>query len=116
MIDIPSRHWTYSFPLETVRLKYMETGGYVDAHVVQLTRFMAYWYVDRVWWKFRGPFVKNLEPPEDSHWKWGSYVRRLRKNIWVRCAALRTPDGRFQGAIIYRRDGRSLLKANTGAV
>ena len=114
--DVPTRHQTYQFPLENTTLKYSKTGGYVDAEVVQLTRWRAYWNVDGRWRKFRGPFARPFVSPDDAQWRWGTFVRRRRKNIWARCAALRTQDGGYQGALIYRRDGRSLLEANAPAV
>jgi hypothetical protein len=116
MLDIPSRYPSYQFPLKSIGLKYKPTHGYVEAELIQLTRWRAYWNIDRVWWKFRGPFHVPCEPQEDAHWKWVTHVRRLRKNPETKCAAARTPDGRYQGAIIYRRDGVSLLESNTNAV
>jgi hypothetical protein len=113
--DVPTKHRTYAFPLESISLRCRDNESHVPADVVQLTRWRAYYRIDRIWWKFSGPFVRDLEEPEDRHWKWGSYVRRLRKNPWARCAAARTPDLYFQGAIIYRRDGRSLLEPGKGA-
>jgi hypothetical protein len=116
MLDIRTSFPTYQFPLESIRLKYRDTGGYVEADIVQLTRWRAYWNIDRLWWKFRGPFRTPCRIPADFHWKWMTYVRRLRKNPWAKCAAICTRDSVYQGAIIYRRDGASLLQPNTGAV
>ena len=116
MLDRPTKHLTYSFPLDTLTLKSTRTGGEVEVELIQLTRWLAYWRVNSSWWRFPGPFVSGCPDPEDSHWRWGSYLRRLRKNPWVRCAAIRTSDGFIQGAIIYRRDGASLLAPNTGTV
>ena len=115
MLDIPTKY-AYEFPLTDIELKYRETGGYVKAKIVQLTRWRAYWNIDRLWWKFRGPFRTPCPVPEDRLWKWGTYVRRLRKNPWARCAAAQTEDMRYQGAIVYRRDGASTLQAGMGAV
>jgi hypothetical protein len=92
MFDIPTKHLTYTFPLDTMTLKYRETGGRVTAQIEQLTKFRSYYQIDRHWWNFQGPFVKNCREPEDRHWKWHRIVRRLRKNPAVRCAAVRTPD------------------------
>jgi hypothetical protein len=116
MLDPSTKHLTYTFPLDSITLKSTATGEYVEANIIQLTRWLAYWKVDRPWWNYRGPFINNVQSPEDSHWKWGSFVRRLRKNPWARCAAAQTSDRLIQGAIIYRRDGRSLLKADQGSV
>jgi hypothetical protein len=104
------------FPLDSVTLKFIETGGYVKAEVLELTRKDAGLYIDSAWRKFQGPFQIPCPELPDSHWRWGSFVRRLRKNPLARCAALRTPDGSYQGAIIYRRDGASLLEPHVGAV
>ena len=116
MLDKPSRYPTYDFPITSVSLKSSETGGYVEADIVQLTKFRAWWNIDRVWWKFRGPFKSPCEKPADSHWKWVTYVRRLRKNPEAKCAAVRTSDGAYQAAIIYRFDGVSLLNPGAPAV
>src|SRR4051812_21592442 len=102
MLDFGTNHQTYRFPLDSISIKYRDTGGYVEADIVQLTRWLAYWRVDSRWWRFGGPFIKQFREAEDRNWKWGSRVRQLRKNPWTRCGALRTPDGSIQGAIIYR--------------
>ena len=116
MFDIFSKQPIYTFPLDSIVLKSRNTGGYVKADIVQLTKQIAYLDVDYHWRTFRGPFRTPCPVPADSHWKWGSYVRRLRKNLLAKCAAARTADNVYQGAIIYRRDGVSLLQPNTGAV
>jgi len=57
MRDVPTKHQTYEFPLDSVSLKFMQTGGYMDAEIIQLTRYRAYFRIDRVWWRFPGPLV-----------------------------------------------------------
>jgi hypothetical protein len=115
-LDTLTKHKLYQFPVPEITLKYRGTGGYVEAKIVQLTRWRAFWHVDRVWWKFPGPFRTNCPLPADAHWRWGTYVRRLRKNPHAKCAAACTPDDVYQGAIIYRRDGVLLLEPGTPAV
>ena len=115
MLDIPTKHHTYSFPLSTIAIKSRETGGCIDAEVVQLTRFRSYWYLSG-WSKFKGPFATPCQIPEDIDWNWNKFVRRVHKNPWARCAALQTPDHRYQGAIIYREDGVSLIEPYKGSV
>jgi hypothetical protein len=116
MLDYPTTYPTYEFPLESIRLKSGETGGYVDADIVQLTKMAAYWRIKFSWGLFSGPFCTPREEPADSHWRWPNLVRKFRKNPEVKCAAARTPDGAYQGGIIYRRDGVSLLEPNAKAV
>jgi hypothetical protein len=116
MLEYPTSYPTYKFPIEGFRLKSCETGGYVDADFVQLTKAAALWKIHIPWTFYRGPFHAPCAKPEDSHWRWPNLVRRFRKNPEAKCAAIRTPDGVYQGAIIYRRDGVSLLEPNTKAV
>lgn len=116
MRDIPTNHVTYQFPLDSISLKSRETGGCVEASIIQLTRFRAWWYVDSSWWRFSGPFADHVQEQEDRHWKWVTLVRRCRKNPAIQCAAVQTPDKAIQGAFIYRADGQSLLEPNHGAV
>jgi hypothetical protein len=106
----------YTFPLDSITLRNCQVGGYVEAEIIQLTRMLAWWRIDGSWHRFRGPFVEPCEEPEDHHWRWVSFVRRLRKIPLVRCAAAQTPDGHIQGAIIYRGDGGSWLAPGDGSV
>ncbi len=106
----PTKHEVYDdFPLEGLSLKHGPTKTLVAAKFVQLTKAMAFREVDGSWWKFAGPFSPNAKhPAEDEHWKWVHYIRKLRKReIFLRCVAIRTEDGRVQGAAIYSRAGAS---------
>jgi hypothetical protein len=116
MLEQPTKYPTYDFPLKSIRLKYHETGGYVEADIVQLTKLDASSHIDRVWWRFNGPFATPCEEPADDHWKWAKFVKRVRADPQAKCAAARTPDGAYQGAVIYRSDGVSLLEPNAQAV
>ena len=113
----PSSHPYHSFPLDSITIKHALSGQYVTAQVVHLTRFAAWYWVDRPWSKFSGPYVDGYDARPDAHWKWNSFVRRHRKNQdLVRCGSLLTPDERTQGAIIYRFDGASILEPDERAV
>lgn len=118
MLDFPTRHQTYEFPLDSIKLKSTRTGGRVDTNIVQLTKWRAFWHVDRCWWKDPTTLARGWTRQDDADWRWCGKVRRLRKNPWTRCAGLQVPgkDTRFQGAIIYRRDGQSLLEDDKGAL
>jgi hypothetical protein len=116
MLDYPTTYPTYEFPLKIIRLKSCVTGGYVDADLVQLTKAAAYWKIHLPWKYYRGPFHTPCAELADSHWRWPNLVRTFRENPEVKCAAARTPDGVYQGAIIYRRDGVSLLEPDAKAV
>ncbi len=113
--DPPTKHLKYDFPLDSVRLKSMSTGGYIESEVVQLTGYRAWFYIDRRWRKFSGPFVSNFKHPNDLSFKWRREVRCVRSDPYVRCAALRTTDNVYQAAIIYNRSGASFMKAGTGS-
>jgi hypothetical protein len=117
MLDIPTDDPTPLFPLANFDLKYRDTGGRVTADIVELTRDEAGIRIDRAWRSFQGPFRVPCPVQADAGWpSWGSLVRKYRKNEWARCAAVRTPDGHYQGAIIYRLDGASFLDPTLGAV
>jgi hypothetical protein len=116
MLDIPTNHFTYQFPLDSILLKSRETGGYVNASIIQLTRWRAYWGIQRRWEKYRGPFAETFREREDLKWRWVTFVRKCRKNPAAQCAAAQTSDEMIQGAIIYRADGRSILEPDQGAV
>lgn len=106
----PTRRDVYDdFPFQSVMLKSGATGGYVPANFVQLTRGMAFFQIDRIWWRFPGPFAPGSSlSPEDNHWKWTRYVRKLRRESpYLRCVAVRTEDGNVQGAAIYRQAAQS---------
>ncbi len=117
MIEPPSSYVYHPFPLETIAIKHVRTGQLVESRVIRLTRWGSRYRVDRPWSRFRGPYVHGFDQRPDAHWKWNSFVRRHQKRQdWVRCGAIETPDGKIQGAIIYRRDGASLLEPGQGAV
>lgn len=89
----------------------------MEANVEQLTRWAAYFFIDAVWWRYRGPFAAGVREPQDRFWKWNHIVRRHRKNPYCRCVMLRKPDDhRVQAAAVYRFDGVSTLKPGAGAV
>ena len=76
-----------------------------------LTRYRAWNWVDREWSRRQAIYSAGFDERDDAHWRWGSFVRRLRKKRGIaRCGAIQTPDGQVQGAIIYRRDGASFLE------
>jgi len=107
----PTNHkHIYNFPFGGVHLKSSVTKGRVPANFVQMTRAMAWFQIDRVWWRFDGPRVKNFQEPRDRHWKWARFVRKLRQSEWLRCVAVRTEDGAVQGAAIFERAGASNLE------
>jgi len=89
MFSSETGEFLYPFPLESVAIKHVESNGLVEAEVVKLPRVGA-WRIDATWWRFNGPFVQPCIEPDDRHWRWVSIVRRLRKNPFGRCAALKT--------------------------
>lgn len=103
-----------SLPLDSVQLLDLGTGREVEAAIVELTRWDAFFHIHRRWWRFsdHGPHARSevYREPGDQHWRWVSFVRRLRKNPLCLRAAVPTPDRHIQGAIIYRLDGASYLE------
>jgi hypothetical protein len=113
----PTKHATYEFPFGGVSLRAAKTGGDASANFVQMTKYMAYCQIDKIWWNFDGPFVPNRQDQQDRTWRWSRLSRKSRvKDPYRRCLAVRTEDGSVQGAAIFTRGAASELHPGQRAV
>lgn len=85
------------------------------ASFVALQPSIAATELDQRWWRMPpGSNCGNGE--EDREWNWEELCRDALSNNYWEATGLQTPDGRFQGAIIYSADAKSVLNPKAGAI
>jgi hypothetical protein len=99
-----------------VRLRDCRAHVDVVAQLVELTTKLAKLKVDAAWWSNLGISGSRRRQEGDHGWNWANRIGQFHNHLLVECAAVQTPDGDVQAAIIYRLDGRSVLLPEAGAV